>query len=186
MLSFVALDFETADRGRDSACAIGLVRVEGERIVARAHRLIRPPRTSFEFTWCHGITWSQVKSESTFGPVWRSLEPLLEGADFIAAHNASFDKSVLSACCTAAGLAPPPHRFECTVKLARKTWNLRPTTLPHVCTYLGISLQHHQAQSDAEACARIVLAAGVPVPPAVPVKAAPRRKKQAGAVLANG
>ena len=34
--TFVALDFETADYPRDSACALGLVRVENHRIV-RAH-----------------------------------------------------------------------------------------------------------------------------------------------------
>jgi len=34
MTSFVALDFETADNGRDSACAIGLVRVQDWQIIA--------------------------------------------------------------------------------------------------------------------------------------------------------
>jgi DNA polymerase-3 subunit epsilon len=45
------------------------------------------------------------------------------------------------------------------VKLARQTWRLYPTKLPNVCNYLGIPLDHHNAASDAEACARIVLAA---------------------------
>ena len=36
---------------KDSACALALVRVEDGRIVARDHRLIRPPRRDFEFTW---------------------------------------------------------------------------------------------------------------------------------------
>jgi len=45
------------------------------------------------------------------------------------------------------------------VRLARKKWRLRPARLPDVCDYLGLSLQHHYALSDAEACARIVLAA---------------------------
>jgi DNA polymerase III epsilon subunit-like protein len=31
--AFVALDFETANRSRSSACAVALVRVEGDRIV---------------------------------------------------------------------------------------------------------------------------------------------------------
>jgi DNA polymerase III subunit epsilon len=49
----------------------------------------------------------------------------------------------------------------CTVQLARKTWQLHPTKLPNVCDYLNIPLEHHQALSDAEACARIVIAANV-------------------------
>ena len=34
--TFVAIDFETADYGRDSACALALVRVEAGVIVQRA------------------------------------------------------------------------------------------------------------------------------------------------------
>ena len=52
--------------------------------------------------------------------------------------------------------------FLCTVKLARATWNLYPTKLPDVCRHLGLDLDHHDAASDANACARIVVAAGLP------------------------
>ena len=37
MSTFVALDFETADNGRDSACALGLVRVKNNQIVQRSY-----------------------------------------------------------------------------------------------------------------------------------------------------
>jgi DNA polymerase-3 subunit epsilon len=159
MTTFVALDFETADRGRDSACAIGLVRVENHQIVRRDYYLIRPPRMQFEFTEIHGITWTDVMEERTFGEVWPQINQAIQGVDFLAAHNASFDRGVLYACCDAHQICRPPHRFLCTVQLARATWNLRPTKLPNVCAYLGIELNHHQALSDAEACARIVIAA---------------------------
>ncbi len=155
--TFVALDFETADNGPDSACAIGLVRVEDGRIVQRATRLIRPPRQHFQFTWVHGISWRDVQHQPTFAQLWPELLPLLEGAEFLAAHNAPFDRRVLLACCQAAGLPPPLQPFECTVKLARKTWKLPKNTLDAVCRHLQITLNHHEAGSDAEACARIVL-----------------------------
>ncbi|MCP9931956.1 3'-5' exonuclease [Cyanobium sp. AMD-g] len=157
---FVALDFETADQGRDSACSIGLVRVERRTIVHREHRLIRPPRRNFQFTAIHGISWSQVAQEPPFAQLWPQLAACLEGAQFIAAHNASFDAGVMRACCEQAGLQPPSQPFVCTVQLARQAWNLRPTKLPDVCRHLGLPLQHHNALSDAEACANIVLAAG--------------------------
>lgn len=159
MTTFVALDFETADRYRDSACAVGVVRVEGNRITRRAHHLIRPPRRTFEYTGVHGISWGHVAGEPAFLEVWRRVAPLLEGAEFIAAHNASFDRSVLQACCAMFAMEAPQLRFECTVKLARARWQLRPTTLPDVCRHLGLALRHHDALSDAEACAGIVLAA---------------------------
>ena len=90
-------------------------------------------------------------------PRW--LAPLFDGVDFIAAHNAPFDRSVLRACCEWAGLPMPALPFECTVRHARRAWNLRPTNLPRVASHLGIPLDHHHAGSDAEACARILLAA---------------------------
>ncbi|MFQ6539750.1 MULTISPECIES: 3'-5' exonuclease [Aphanothece] len=156
---FVALDFETADHGRDSACSIALVRVEEGSIVHREYHLIRPPRKTFVFTRIHGIGWSQVANALPFGELWPQLEQCLDGAQFIAAHNATFDKSVLQACCHKANIMAPPHPYLCTVQLARKTWDIRPTKLPNVCERLNLSLKHHDALSDAEACANIVLAA---------------------------
>lgn len=156
---FVALDFETADYGRDSACSMALVRVEGARITAREHRLIRPPRRDFVFTYLHGIDWQDVASEPPFRKVWSNVRHLLDGANYIAAHNASFDQGVLHACCAQAKVAPPDHPFVCTMRLARGQWGIRPTKLPDVCRELGIRLKHHDALSDAEACARIVIQA---------------------------
>lgn len=157
--SFVALDFETADNGRDSACAVALVRVDQGQITRSVTRLIRPPRSRVMFTSIHGLTWEDVRREPTFGHLWPTLAPLLEGAQFLAAHNAPFDRSVLEACCRAAGLPVPALPFQCTVRIARDTWGVYPTRLPDVCRHLGIPLCHHEAGSDAEACARIVLAA---------------------------
>src|SRR5262247_4692820 len=102
--SFVAIDFETADPGRDSACAVGVVRVEGDRIVRRESRLIRPPRREFVFTYIHGIAWEDVADAEPFGDVWEDIQDIFDGADFLAARNAPFDRSVLQACCRSARL----------------------------------------------------------------------------------
>mgnify|MGYP003861226767 CR=1 FL=1 len=159
MTTFVALDFETADYGRDSACSVGLIRVKDDEVVQQVHYLIRPPRPLVRFTHIHGIRWRDVVNQPTFGDLWASINLLLEDAEFLAAHNASFDKGVLYACCDAYGIPRPPQPFLCTVQLARKTWSIRPTRLPNVCEHLGIPLEHHQALSDAAACAQIVIAA---------------------------
>lgn len=157
--NFVAIDFETADYSRDSACAVALVRVEGNRIVKRCTRLIRPPRQRFVFSYLHGITWEMVEDQPTFGELWPELAAMTAEAAFLSAHNAAFDQGVLAACCDAAGIRAPEIPFVCTVELARQRWRLYPTKLPHVCAYLNIPLEHHNPASDAEACARIVLAA---------------------------
>lgn len=155
----MAIDFETADQRRDSACAVALVRVEKNRIVQRAYHLIRPPRTTFAFSYLHGITWKDVASKPRFDELWPDLLGMMDNVSFLAAHNAPFDRSVLRACCATSGLQSLQLPFLCTVELARKVWNIYPTKLPMVCERLGISLNHHNAASDAEACARIVLAA---------------------------
>ena len=46
--TFVAIDFETADYGRDSACALALVRVEASVIVQRAVHYSRPPQIQMQ------------------------------------------------------------------------------------------------------------------------------------------
>jgi len=157
MSKFTAIDFETADQKRDSACAVGLVRVEDGKIVNTAYRLIRPPRPDIIFTYIHGIEWEHVEGEPPFAEVWPELAAFFEGIDFITAHNAPFDKGVLNACCAAAGLLPPPLPFICTVKLAKQELCLKPATLAHVCHHLSIPLNHHNALSDAEACAKIMI-----------------------------
>jgi DNA polymerase-3 subunit epsilon len=156
---FAALDFETADYGRDSACALSVVIVENDAITDVWTSLIRPPRRDFVFTYLHGIAWDHVKSKPTFGELWSEIAAKLRDVDFIAAHNATFDKSVLQACCEAATVPPVDASFVCTVKAARSILGCYPTTLAHVCRHLHIPLNHHDAESDARACARILLAA---------------------------
>lgn len=156
---FAAIDFETADHGRDSACAVGVVIVEGTRVIERHSTLLKPPRKSFRFTGIHGITWDDVIDAPTFGDYWPTLAKLIRGVGFLAAHNAPFDQSVLHACCDKAGVERPVLPFRCTVKLAREAWNIFPTQLPTVCEHLGIELDHHDPLSDALACARIVIEA---------------------------
>jgi DNA polymerase-3 subunit epsilon len=157
--AFTAIDFETADYGADSACALALVHVQGLEIVGRDLFLIRPPRSRFAFTHIHGITWAHVRGQPSFAEHWPEIAARLAAASFLAAHNAPFDRGVLAACCAAAGAPPPALDFHCTVRLARRAWGLARANLPAVCAHLGIALSHHDPASDAEACARIVIAA---------------------------
>lgn len=152
----VALDFETADGGRDSACALAMVKMVGGSVVDKLSMLIRPPRRTFLFTYIHGITWNDVAGQPTFAEQWSSISRFLSDATLLTAHNAPFDRGVLNACCVAAGVEPPPLPFFCTVQLSRKTWDLASHSLPIVCNHLRLTLDHHKAESDALACACIV------------------------------
>lgn len=160
MGTFAAIDFETANQARDSACAVGVVLVSRRRIVVREHFFIRPRTRRFILTGINGLTWKDVRDAPSFREIWPELRPLLRESDFIAAHSAGFDRSVLSSCCDSYGLRIPNVSFICTMKLARMRWGIHPTTLPSVCRALRIRFQdHHDALADAEACANIVIAA---------------------------
>lgn len=156
-MNFLALDFETANYYPDSACALGLVRIEDNKIVEQKSLLIRPPYKSFVFTYIHGITWEDVQDEPTFKQHWKSIRPFFEGIDFAVAHNAVFDRNVLYACCARHKIIGPDIHFQCTMRLSRQVFNLYPTNLPAVCRNFNIDLQHHDALSDTLACAKIMM-----------------------------
>lgn len=158
---FLAIDFETANQYRNSACSIGLVRVENNQIVHKSVHLIRPPYKLFTFTYIHGLSWNDVRTAPLFDEVWTEIKPYFEGVDFLAAHNATFDASVLKACCGTYDIQVPSLPFTCTMAVARKTWNLYPTKLSDVCRHLEIQLNHHEALSDAHACAQIIIASNL-------------------------
>lgn len=175
--TFTAIDFETGDSGRDSACALGVVRCEKGKIVAQYSTLIRPPRSTFQFTWLHGISWLDVVDKPTFGMLWPQISPLFEGVEFVAAHNAGFDRGVLETCFLQENMEIPSLRYLCTVRLARQLWDIKPTKLSDVCGQFEIPLNHHDAASDALACAKIVLRAylsGVPDTAFIKPRSSPR------------
>ena len=161
---FVAIDFETANYYRDSACEIGLAWVEKGKIIRNRSVgfRIRPPTDFFTFTHIHDIDWSMVADEPTFEELWPDIEPILKNADFLVAHNAPFDRSVLNACCEAAGLEMPDIPFKCTLQIARQRWKLKPAKLPDVCKFLDIPFneeEYHSALYDAMLCAQIMIKA---------------------------
>lgn len=156
-MNFLALDFETANYYQDSACALGLVRVENNKIVEQTSFLIRPPYRYFIFTYIHGITWDDVEDKPNFEQHWKLIKPFFDNIDFAAAHNAVFDRNVLLACCKRHKIAKPEVDFLCTMKLSRKILGLYPTNLPTVCRNFNIDLNHHDALSDALACAKIMI-----------------------------
>jgi len=155
----VALDFETANNSRSSACQLGLVRLEGWRATLEKAWLIRPPTELFIHTGIHGITWEDVADSPDFSELWPEVAACLKGADYLAAHNAPFDKGVMEETLRHHGLKAPRQAYLDTVQIARQVWKIFPTKLNLVCQALSIPLQHHEALSDARACAQILVKA---------------------------
>lgn len=98
-MKFAAIDFETANKSSDSACALGIVVVEDNVVTQQEYFLIRPPSSQFEFTHIHGLQWKDVASAPTFGQLWSKINRILVSTEFLAAHYATFDQNVLKKCC---------------------------------------------------------------------------------------
>jgi DNA polymerase-3 subunit epsilon len=78
--------------------------------------------------------------------------------DLLVAHNASFDMGVLLASSKAINRQLPKLRYGCSLKIARKTYNLEGYRLNAVAYAIGHEeFQHHNALADSDACARIVI-----------------------------
>jgi DNA polymerase-3 subunit epsilon len=161
-LDFTAIDFETANPKRASACSVGLVRVRDGQIVHAVGTLIRPPAEFSEFsgfnTKVHGITAAMVVQ----APPWRQVAGWIRGYvgdDLLVAHNAPFDMSVLRQACAAEGLPVPGNDYVCTLALARQASELRSYKLPDVAAEFGVRLMaHHDASADARCAAEVAVA----------------------------
>lgn len=160
-MNYVAIDFETANRSRSSACSMAAVTVEDGQIVKTAYSLIRPPTLQFDYwnTKIHGITAQDVADKPTFADLWQKIKPHLENKVVIA-HNAAFDMSVLRSVLNEYTLPYPRFQYVCTVDIARRVWrdsdNYKLSTLAE---RFAIKFDHHNALHDARACAMIALLA---------------------------
>ncbi|MDQ0194951.1 3'-5' exonuclease [Paenibacillus wynnii] len=157
-MDFTAIDFETANSSRSSACALGIVEVKAGKIWAEHNWLIDPQQHFDGMNIAvHGITPSMVRGKPTFSELWHSIEPLLKG-QIVVAHNASFDMSVLRYCLDGASLDYPDFQYLCTYLLGKKILqNLSSHKLNVISDHFGIRLKHHDALDDARASAAILL-----------------------------
>ena len=154
---FVALDFETANEDRDSACAIGMIVVEGGNAVEQMQMLIRPQDDYFNpfNVAIHGITWEDVEHEPEFAELWPAIQDCI-GERMVVAHCASFDMSVLRYTLDSCGLSYPELSYTCTMVMARQLWpHLVSYGLTMVADYIGIDFEHHNPLEDALTCAKI-------------------------------
>ena len=157
--TWVAIDFETATRHRSSACALGLAVIQDGRVVSQREWLIRPPGNVYESmnTLIHGLRPVDTRRAPSFDAIWEELRPYVAGRRILA-HSAAFDVSVLRALIASSRLEDLDASYACSCTMARRAFpHLENHQLPTVCSHCGIDLEHHDAGSDAAACAQIAL-----------------------------
>lgn len=162
-MGYLAIDFETANEHRGSACALAVVQVEEDRIVDRLATLINP-ETYFApmNVYIHGIDERAVAGAPTFADLAPALGELLSGFEAVVAHSASFDIQVMRASIARYDVDLPEFEFACTRVFARQWFPGWPSYALTYCTReLGIDDiigdDHHNPVWDAEAAAHIAL-----------------------------
>ena len=159
MGNFVAIDFETATGKRDSACQVGIVMVKDGVIAHEWSTLIKPPGNQYNFwqTKVHGLSAKDTKNAKTFKEVFPEIQRRIKGHKLVA-HNAPFDRSVLKASMESVGLDYDSLgvTWECTLEKEKREGHSK-VKLNECCERHGIQLDHHEALSDARACAKVYL-----------------------------
>ena len=161
-MDFIALDFEIANNDLSSACSLGMVFVDDNRKVDEKYFLIQPPGLKVEksFTKVHGITEEDLKDERTFDDIWGEIHGYFTKDTLIVAHNAYFDMSVLKSCLLHYNLEIPEFIYACSIPISTRGLNgfKVGNSLKARVEHFGVTLDHHHnALSDARACADVVL-----------------------------
>ncbi|AOW11400.1 3'-5' exonuclease [Flavobacterium gilvum] len=148
--TFTAIDFETATGYRNSICQIGLVRIENGIIVKEANILVQPPDNYYwsRFTDIHGISSNNTANAPAFDQVWYQIVPYIENQNVVAHNGFGFDFPVLDKTLNHYNLPIPDYNKFCTYKIYR-------SNLANLCREHNISLNHHNALSDARACGEL-------------------------------
>lgn len=158
--NFVAIDFETAVSHH--ICAVGIVTVENNIIVEEFYSLIRPPSNQYNWhnTKVHGITAKDTQSSPTFIEIYPQIRKRLTNK-LIVAHNESFDRRVLQKTMADNNLdyseLKIAEKWQCTMRLCRTNDKYPSGKLAECCKIEKIKLNHHEALSDARACAKLFL-----------------------------
>jgi DNA polymerase-3 subunit epsilon len=150
--TFTAVDFETAHGKRWSICQVGLIRVENGIIAKEINLLVQPPGNYYwnNFIEIHGITPAQTQNVPSFEQLWPLIEPFISNQSVVAHNGLAFDFPVLAQTLEYYGLQVPDYEKHCTYQIYRKGLGL-------LCQLNNISLIHHDALSDARACAELYL-----------------------------
>lgn len=162
----VVLDFETtglAPEQGDRITEVGMVRIEGDRIVDRFESLVncgvKIPRSITAYT---GITQQMVDEAPPVAHVLRQMAVFADGAALVA-HNARVDQRFALAECQRLRIRHHLDPFICSMRLARHVY---PDLTTHSLAALALALRlkwsgpAHRAAADAELTAALTLRLG--------------------------
>lgn len=160
-MNFTAIDFETATGHPHSACAVGIVTVNDGIITEEYYTLIQPPDNEYWYRniMVHGIKPVETLDKPMFDELYPEIHKRLFGRKIVA-HNEAFDRNVLAKTMRWYGLyydeLEIAEKWECTCRIYRAK-GYKPANLKACSDRNGIALNHHEALSDARACAKLYM-----------------------------
>jgi DNA polymerase-3 subunit epsilon len=152
-LLLAAFDVETTGLSAffgDRICEVGLLRLQGDEILASFQTLVNPGRPiSPGAARVNGLSDEQVRQAPPFSEIAPQLLALLDGAVLLC-HNAPFDLSFLEAEFSRLGQPCPPLSVIDTLAIARRYFSFPSNSLSAIAAYLEIeNPQAHRALGDA-------------------------------------
>jgi DNA polymerase-3 subunit epsilon len=152
---YIAIDFETANNERISACKIGLAFVHNDIIVNDDYYYIKPPKHikfAYTHTQIHEITQKDVDDEDNFKEVWDYWLKTYFNNNLIVLHNSSMDASILKQLFEFYKISEFNINYVDTMEIAKK--NGYPAKLIDLANLFGHTVKnHHDPVEDAIACA---------------------------------
>jgi len=162
MLTFNALDVETANADRASICQIGIVHVRDGEIRDQWQTLVDPEDWFDDWNVSiHGIAEEDVRGRPTLPEIREELRKRLR--DSVVVSHTAFDRVAFERATNRYDLEPLQVTWLDSAKVVRRAWpdlfGSRGYGLKNVAKVLGIEFKHHDALEDAKAAAEIMLRA---------------------------
>lgn len=154
---YIAIDFETANNNRISACAIGLSFVKNNIVVhSDKHYILPPSNEKFlkSHTEIHGIKRTDLEYAMNFKELWEYEFKKYFNNNLVVFHNASMDLSILKNSFEYYEIKPFSVSYIDTMLFAEKLGY--PKKFVDLAKTLNIEIKkHHDPKDDAEVCALI-------------------------------
>jgi len=155
-LNFIAIDFETANPKRVSACALGYAKVCNCEIVETNGFLIKPVGGHAPFqSKIHGIKEEHTFDKPDFGELFSEIQDIFNHP--LVAHSL-FDKQVLNALSDHFDLGLSFNYTDSCSIAKEQLSGIKNYKLKTLVKHFGLpAFKHHDAKEDAMACAKVFL-----------------------------
>ena len=160
-MEFLTIDFEVASRYEYSPCSVAIYKFTEDSCTKVYSTLINSGDVFFDpqLVKLHGITEDMVKNAPSIYNFLNDICKIIKDK-FIFAHNATYDILKIIKGCNEYNIDIPNFKYADSLMIAKRSWKgLINYKLDTISESLNIELKHHNADSDAIACGKIVLEA---------------------------